>query len=100
MEPPLITLPTDCPGTGSACSGTSPRWVKGGGPTERSGRYCQTNTNSSQFWQARLASVRAEAAPLGERGGATLLVGEAVGESAFGAEVVVDGPMDKGELLE
>ncbi len=39
-------------------------------------------------------SVGAEITPLGESGGAGLLVGVAVGEAPVGAEVVVDGPVD------
>ena len=51
---------------------------------------CQTDANSSRIRQVRWISVRAEAAPLGESGGAGLLVGWAAREASFGVEEVVD----------
>ncbi len=94
IKPPLIALPWFRLGTGSATLGSKPRWVTGGGPTERRWTlppqliptipleqyrgYCPTNANSSLLWQRRSASVGAERVPLGESGGASGLVGAAV----------------------
>jgi putative intracellular protease/amidase len=51
------------------------------GMMDAEARCCQTNANESQLWQERRTSVRAETAPLGESGGAGLLVDVAAGEA-------------------
>ena len=50
---------------------------------------CQTDANSSQFWQAPRKLGGAERPPLGESGGAVQLVGAAAREAPFRVEEVV-----------
>ena len=63
-------------------------------------RCCQTNANQSLLGQSHCPLSRAKTTPLGKCGGAGFLEMISAGEAAFLVEVVVDGRVDGGELLQ
>ena len=68
--------------------------------TARAGRCCKTNANQSLVWQGYCPLCGAETAPLSESGGTVGLEMISLGKTAFLVEVVEDGGVDGGKLLE
>lgn len=63
-------------------------------------RRCQTNLNQPQIWRGRFTLRCAKASPLVQSSGAVVLDGGPRIAVMFLVEIIVDGGMNRDELLE